>query len=91
MECQFYECSIISPKAVDIKLRYLEFTECSLIGVHWQELQQTGTIAVPFSLLEGLGISILRNTRSVFYLLFIWYGTSLTQAFISGFSQPWKA
>lgn len=52
MECQFYECSIISPKAVDSNLIYLEFTECNLIGVHWQEFQRTGTIAVPFSLLR---------------------------------------
>lgn len=47
VECRFQNCRVISLRAKYSQMKYSEFEKCSLIGVHWQELAASKSIAEP--------------------------------------------
>lgn len=47
--CRFTECQIISLKTKYSQIEYMEFFDCSLVGVYWYELIPSGRIFEPIS------------------------------------------
>ncbi|MBA4699180.1 MAG: pentapeptide repeat-containing protein [Ruminococcus sp.] len=47
--CIFQKCSIISLKAKYSQIRFAEFENCNLVGIHWNELLPAGKLSKPIS------------------------------------------
>lgn len=65
--CTFCKCTITSLRASDhSQIQNVEFADCNLIGVHWDELLPAGKFAEPIKKLQTMPFEIQYFCRDGF-------------------------